>query len=782
MQSDSHASVPTAPLVEHTLASKIDELVAQSSWELSTDESDERECLRLLSRGTQRQLFDDHSCEVGGGVDRDRAASVTLQTLSSRFRVEEKIGEGTFGLVFRVYDHELKRLVAVKILRPSLGREMRLLRRFVREAQSVAQLRNEGVVQVYDVGHLEGQPFLVMELIEGPSLLKWLKAQPGPLPIALVVELIQAIAKATAFAHSRGILHRDLKPSNILLRTEEGSYQDDNVPSPVLTDFGLAKQINNGEGTVSDLTATRELVGTIRYMSPEQASGKTEEIATTSDIFSLGVIFYELLTGRLPFRGDSNAEIIQQICHHKPQSIRALRRDVPKDLEAVVFRCLEKNPQDRYGSAAELVAELDRFLAGLPVETANPSIARRTYTAIRLQPYRSMAYGAAILSVVMYLGLWSLLASRERREHERAEANLELALHGIGRTLYKLSGDINDGLPVTHQGNLDVLLKSLDVHQQLNQRNPEDTYVLHRLAVAHYFVANGYARISDPHSAAGHREEFRSIIDRLLTKEPTNPKYVYDQFMANYLLAGELMWTGRPAEDSRVLKAIQDADSAIKMLVGRYPQNVDYLDAANTFCVFKVRSSPDNADYQQALGPAVKSSLSLAAQHPERPLLAKPGIVALCQQAKYAMVQLRYGDAERLADQAYNLLQEKFPEVSRDGECWHHCFEILYVRVYTRLVRRDWKEADKIAEEAIGCWAKADAYQKLSAAPLVELHRLRQANHAKLGLHQESLAFRARAEEIAAEHDVDPLDIGTWQWINGFLEDGLEIAGSPIRY
>lgn len=266
----------------------------------------------------------------------------------------------------------LNRPVAVKILHSYLSDDPTLNERFRAEAQAVAALRHPNIVQVFDYDTADDQPCIVIEAIDGPSLsdyLKRLHAGGGRLPLNTVSRLITAIASALDYAHARDIIHRDVKPANVMLRSEHGrpippppdSLPDDAIP--VLSDFGVARMINSAA-----LTASGAITGTPMYMSPEQARG--DKVDRRSDIYSLGIMLYEMLTGQAPFSGDTPATLIVKHLTEPPPPPRWLRGELPPAVEGVVLKSLAKEPDERYGTAGEMAADLARALGGASSATA----------------------------------------------------------------------------------------------------------------------------------------------------------------------------------------------------------------------------------------------------------------------------------------------------------------------------------------------------------------------------------------------------------------------------
>jgi eukaryotic-like serine/threonine-protein kinase len=270
--------------------------------------------------------------------------------LGGRYLLVEKIGEGGMATVFLGTDQVLGRTVAVKVLAPNYARDQNFVQRFRREAQAAARMNHPGVVSVYDTGSDDGTHYIVMEHVQGRTLAEILKSEGHLLPDR-AAEIAEAVAAALSFAHAQGIVHRDIKPANIMI-TPQGEVK--------VMDFGIARATASGD----TLTQTATVLGTATYLSPEQAQG--EPVDARSDIYSLGVVLYELLTGQPPFTGDSPVAVAYKHVREDPPSPSRLNQGVPQGLEAVTMKALAKNPSNRYQSADEMRADLDRVRRGQP--------------------------------------------------------------------------------------------------------------------------------------------------------------------------------------------------------------------------------------------------------------------------------------------------------------------------------------------------------------------------------------------------------------------------------
>ncbi|MCI0351683.1 MAG: protein kinase [Acidobacteriales bacterium] len=387
--------------------------------------------LKLVRRSPAPNPHDPAETQAENFADGKLAAAATIDfeiPSVPGYEIIEILGRGGMGVVFKARQIALQRIVALKMLQNLERGGEKLMGRFRTEADAIARLQHPNIVQIYDVGEVAGRPYFVLEYVAGGNLAQRLNGTPQSARMAS--EFVEVLARAVQAAHANGVVHRDLKPANILLvSAQEGAAgavdttRDPNTLAldgsllkaiPKIADFGLAKVANRDWGPQRhrSLTATGDLVGTPSYMAPEQAAPSGAPVGPAADVYALGAIFYELLTGRPPFKGETLLDTVLQVLHREPISVTDLQPNVPRDLDTICLKCLRKEPSHRYSSASELADDIQRFLRGEPINARPRGTGEKVWRWIRDHPVPSGLVAAGVLAPFAALIILSLLSAR----------------------------------------------------------------------------------------------------------------------------------------------------------------------------------------------------------------------------------------------------------------------------------------------------------------------------------------------------------------------------------
>jgi eukaryotic-like serine/threonine-protein kinase len=376
------------------------------------------------------------------------------------YEILGELGRGGMGVVYQARQLGLQRTVALKMLLTGTLAGPEALARFRAEAEAIARLHHSNIVQIYDVGEAAGRPYFVLEFVPGGSLAQHLQGIPQPVRPA--AHMIEILARAVHAAHTNGVIHRDLKPANVLLQTEKTDKSAVSILQsaiPKIADFGVAKFVG-GEGQAPDLrgpTVTGELLGTPNYMAPEQAMVSRQPVGPTADVYALGAILYELLTGRPPFTGETPLATVMQVLHCEPVSVTSLQPNVPRDLETICLKCLQKDPRRRYGSALELAEDVRRFLHNEPIQARPATPVEKLWRWVRRHPLPTGLLAAGLLAPLVALITLSLLSVRLVRSSalesaaQQAEL-LEEATNEFSRNVQRVTDaefEVNKAVPPT---------------------------------------------------------------------------------------------------------------------------------------------------------------------------------------------------------------------------------------------------------------------------------------------------------------------------------------------
>ncbi|MCP4654246.1 MAG: protein kinase [bacterium] len=399
------------------------------------------------------------------------------------YQTASPVGSGGISEVFKAWDPRLERFVALKYLRHD---DPRLVERLLREARAQARIRHPNICQVYEVGDEDGRPFIAMQFIEGPPF----DLAAETMSLEEKVQVLKTVVEAVHEAHSLGVVHRDLKPGNILVEeSPEGGWH------PYLVDFGLAQ-----EHEAPRLTRTGEVMGTPAFMAPEQARGETDRTDRRTDVYALGATLHTLVAGRPPFQGDSSIAVLLQVVDAEPPPLRRLDASIPADLEAIVLKCLEKEPQRRYDSARALAEDLGRWLSGEAVTAQRVTWGRRLLRRARRHPLQAAVVGGFVLVLI-------LLAAANVRSRQAARMAAELAQR-FGRQVEWIDARIR----YSYLAPLHDVRPELDEIRRMTASLAEHMAELGPIAQApgHFALGRAYLTLGDLEEARQHLEQAKS--------------------------------------------------------------------------------------------------------------------------------------------------------------------------------------------------------------------------------------------------------------------------------
>ena len=482
------------------------------------------------------------------------------------YEILAELGRGGMGVVYQARQRGLHRLVALKMILTGVhaGAEARV--RFQREAEAIARLRHPNIVQVYDIGEQDSRPFFSMEYIKGPSLAQYIAGVPQSPRTA--AEVLVTLAMTVQVAHEAGIVHRDLKPANILLGNHELALTDPRQYIKI-TDFGLAKQFAVAVGEAADqaLTHSGAILGSPSYMAPEQAGGQGKSVGPATDVYALGAILYELLTGRAPFRGATPLDTLMQVVHEEPVPPRRLVPGVPSDLEIICLKCLEQSPQRRYSQAAAFAADLRRFLNGEPI-LARPTPAReRLFKWAKRRPaWAALATVSMAALLSLLLGTYSLIQAWRTADDQRraAETQQRLALLNLQESMQVTLGQLiqlskhyrTTDSRMAYDREMTLAVATQFFERILADHDSNQTIPLRVLALAQYGLGLTAFLQETYEKGEKHYQQAQAIQESLMAASPTELDYRVDLGITLHCLSQLYQVQGRHKEaDAKAVEA-----------------------------------------------------------------------------------------------------------------------------------------------------------------------------------------------------------------------------------
>lgn len=521
------------------------------------------------------------------------------------YTIKSLIAHGGMGSVYLASRHTgVEKTVAVKFLASerlnAAGKQ-----RFELERQALATLSHPNIAQLIDGGtEGDGRPYLVMTLIEGVRITDYCELKQASYQQR--AQMLFVVARAIHYAHRRNFLHRDLKPGNILVT-------DDGIP--IVTDFSLTKHLDDQAD--AGPTSSGATMGSPRYMAPEQLCSSSRPAGRATDVYGLGAVLYELLTGRPPFRGRNALDTLRQVESSHPIRPRILNAAIPRDLENICLKCLRKDPQRRYASAAELADDLQRFQAGLPVTARPIGLHERCWRLVVRHPAISgivlTSLTLVLLCLAGLLALWRI----SHDHHMRSERNLELALDGL-RQLTQIVEDHAETRPQSARENYGLLKTSLQTYRNLKLRNQQRSELKHREAVVCFLMSRAAAHF-DLKLAQQSAREALNLFGELNQADPHEDRYRFDLFHTHAQCANLANALGD--QETRLGHSTQALDF-IRGLASEFPQQPDYLDAYAHHDIAMGQILRESGQSEQALAyfeHGLQTARTLSKRQPEQP-------------------------------------------------------------------------------------------------------------------------------------------------------------------
>ncbi|MFN6163436.1 MAG: serine/threonine protein kinase [Planctomycetota bacterium] len=591
----------------------------------SIDQQDEEAiCQRVL------RIPSPHAIESSDGAHNDRFSEVAL------------VGVGAFGLVFSCVDADQGgREVAVKMLRPSRQNDRVARERFLEEIRVMSGFNHPGIVRVFGTGEIDQLPYMIAEFADAGSLASLIHETTDLITPRQAAWLVSRIAEAVGEAHSTAILHRDIKPGNILLRRESPEKSEGLGLWPLLTDFGLSKNLSPQTNML--LTIDGEVLGTLSYMSPEQVRGQS--LKTQSDLFSLGVILHELVYTRHPFLEDNDFQTRNNIVQSPPFKPLGYTHRIPAPLDAIISKCLQKNPEDRYPHASDLAKDLKHFLNGEPISVAAPTVWQLILLWTNRHPIATTFLATVLCCVIAGVLLlsrewriqWELAKDSRALADDRAKIS-QLFLESMRVTNNGINDTILAGKRVLPTELLQTLDRQIPLLEDARALSPDDDMLSRQLQImCHYKslchnIATGlpeqFSTQEQFANAIGARKKSLGYIENLLSRFPDDESLMIAKINGEYLMSTLVRNQGDPAQGQEWnAKTLESAESFLK----KHPRHLYVTETANVARLERSLLTADETPEESigVLEEVINGNLQLFSENPSRTSLFINSVYAL---------------------------------------------------------------------------------------------------------------------------------------------------------
>jgi peroxiredoxin/tRNA A-37 threonylcarbamoyl transferase component Bud32 len=540
------------------------------------------------------------------------------------YQILDELGRGGMGVVYKARQLRLNRVVALKMILAGAHAGTKEQERFRSEAEAVAKLQHPNIVQIYEVSESEGRPYFSLEYVDGGSLAQQLDGTPQAARKS--AELVAAVARAMDAAHKQNVVHRDLKPANVLL-TRDGK--------PKVTDFGLAKHMDSEQGQ----TRTGAILGTPSYMAPEQAAGRNREIGPAADVYALGAILYEMLTGRPPFRGETPMDTMLQVVGDEPIPPTRLQPKLARDLETICLKCLQKMPGKRYASAAALADDLDSFLSGSPIQARPVGPVERGLKWVRRRPAAAALMAvSSIAAFSLVLGGWVFsarlasalaTASEQRQAAEKNEAEAQRQKDLAAATFQKRIEEVDkliarlDGrlaiTPNSETLRMEFLQEFRGSSERMLKENPNDPSARRQMAYVYRLIGDVWYQSFRDYTAAEEIYQKALGIQQQLVKEFPEAVIYHNELARTFAQRAQMLRDQRKFGDSQAeyRRAIRELDEVARLKPD--PINLEAAAGARYELASCMHQGGKKREAEDLLHETMQMQEQIAADHPDRP-------------------------------------------------------------------------------------------------------------------------------------------------------------------